>query len=61
MALSHHDHMETPKPPFWKRLAKLKCGAGKRLFWAWVAYQAVKGIATTSLIWIPLLYALWSS
>lgn len=30
----------------------------KELFWAWVAYQAVKGILTTSLIWIPVLL-LW--
>ncbi|MEM9667903.1 MAG: hypothetical protein AAF950_03185 [Pseudomonadota bacterium] len=27
----------------------------KELFWAWVTYQAVKGILTTSLIWIPLI------
>ena len=30
----------------------------KRLFWLWVAYQAVKGTITLSLIWIPLLL-LW--
>lgn len=29
----------------------------KNLFWVWVAYQAVKGTLTTSLIWIPLLYS----
>jgi hypothetical protein len=29
---------------------------GKRLFWLWVAYQAVKGTLTTSLIWAPLIY-----
>jgi hypothetical protein len=29
----------------------------KKLFWAWVTYQAVKGALTTSLIWIPLIYA----
>lgn len=29
----------------------------KNLFWVWVAYQAVKGTLTTSLIWIPLLWA----
>ena len=28
-----------------------------RLFWAWVAYQAIKGTVTLSLVWIPLL--LW--
>ncbi|GAB5455452.1 MAG: hypothetical protein Hens2KO_16810 [Henriciella sp.] len=27
----------------------------KRFFWWWVGYQAVKGILTLSLIWIPLL------
>ncbi|MEL7032349.1 MAG: hypothetical protein AAGL97_16940 [Pseudomonadota bacterium] len=30
----------------------------KRFFWWWVGYQAVKGIITLSLIWIPLLL-LW--
>lgn len=30
----------------------------KRFFWWWVAYQAVKGTITLSLIWIPLLL-LW--
>lgn len=29
----------------------------KNLFWAWIAYQTVKGTLTTSLIWIPLIYA----
>lgn len=29
----------------------------KRLFWAWIAYQCIKGALTTSLIWIPLLFA----
>lgn len=27
----------------------------KRFFWWWIGYQAVKGIITLSLIWIPLL------
>lgn len=27
----------------------------KRFFWWWVGYQAIKGILTLSLIWIPLL------
>ena len=31
--------------------------SGKKLFWAWIIYQAIKGVLTTSLIWIPLLYA----
>jgi hypothetical protein len=30
---------------------------GKNMFWAWIAYQTVKGTLTTSLIWIPLIYA----
>ena len=29
----------------------------KGMFWAWIAYQTVKGTMTTSLIWVPLLYA----
>ncbi len=29
----------------------------KNLFWAWIAYQTVKGTLTTSLIWIPLFWA----
>lgn len=32
-------------------------GSGKKAFWIWVTYQAIKGTLTTSLIWIPLLYA----
>ena len=27
----------------------------KKFFWLWVVYQAIKGIITLSLIWIPLL------
>lgn len=30
---------------------------GKNLFWAWIAYQTVKGTMTTTFIWVPLLYA----
>ena len=30
----------------------------KRFFWWWVGYQAIKGMITLSLIWIPLLL-LW--
>jgi hypothetical protein len=30
---------------------------GKELFWAWIAYQTIKGTITTSLIWIPLILA----
>lgn len=28
----------------------------RRYFWLWVAYQTVKGLATTTLVWLPLLY-----
>lgn len=38
-----------------KELAK---SGSRKLFWAWVIYQTIKGILTTSLIWIPMLY-LW--
>lgn len=30
----------------------------KKYFWLWVIYQAVKGIITTALIWVPLLYTI---
>jgi hypothetical protein len=30
---------------------------GKHMFWAWIAYQTIKGTLTTSLIWIPLIWA----
>jgi hypothetical protein len=42
-----------PAKNFFKRFKK----PGKNMFWAWIAYQTVKGTLTTSLIWIPLLYA----
>ncbi|MCA9735914.1 MAG: hypothetical protein H6861_08465 [Rhodospirillales bacterium] len=29
---------------------------GKHMFWAWIAYQTIKGTLTTSLIWIPLFW-----
>ena len=29
----------------------------RSMFWAWIAYQTVKGTLTTSLIWVPLIYA----
>ena len=40
------------KKPFFKKFQK----PGKRMFWAWIAYQTIKGTLTTSLIWIPLLW-----
>jgi len=30
----------------------------KELFWVWIAYQSIKGLITTSLIWVPLIM-LW--
>jgi len=30
----------------------------KRLFWWWVGYQAIKGMITLTLIWIPL-FLIW--
>ncbi|MAI62073.1 MAG: hypothetical protein CBB87_06230 [Micavibrio sp. TMED27] len=41
------------KPSFFSKLKK----PSKKMFWAWIAYQTVKGTLTTSLIWIPLIYA----
>jgi len=32
----------------------------KEMFWVWITYQTVKGLLTTSLIWIPLIM-LWCS
>lgn len=29
---------------------------GKKLFWVWITYQAVKGTLTLSFIWAPLAY-----
>ncbi len=28
----------------------------KNMFWAWIAYQSIKGTLTLSFIWIPLIY-----
>lgn len=39
-------------------LIKAKCS---QFFWAWVVYQTIKGILTTSIIWIPLFYAMMQS
>jgi hypothetical protein len=30
---------------------------GHKAFWIWIAYQTIKGTLTTSLIWLPLLWA----
>lgn len=41
------------KLPLWRRFKK----PGKNMFWAWIAYQTIKGALTMSFIWIPLLWA----
>jgi hypothetical protein len=28
----------------------------RRYVWLWIAYQTVKGITTTTVIWVPILY-----
>lgn len=28
----------------------------RRYFWLWIAYQTIKGITTTTVIWVPLVY-----
>jgi len=33
----------------------------KNMFWAWIAYQSIKGTLTLSFIWIPLFYVWYSS
>jgi hypothetical protein len=30
----------------------------KELFWVWIAYQSIKGLITSSFIWIPL-FLMW--
>ncbi len=47
------DTVNKEKPSALKKFKK----PGKELFWAWIAYQTIKGTLTTSLIWIPLLWA----
>lgn len=37
----------------------LRNGSGKKVFWAWIIYQAIKGTLTLSFIWIPLIYMWW--
>lgn len=45
-------------------IARLRSGISylnankKRLFWWWVGYQAIKGMITLTLIWIPL-FLIW--
>ncbi|MGN7438969.1 MAG: hypothetical protein ACTHOO_10045 [Alcanivorax sp.] len=28
----------------------------KQMFWAWIAYQTIKGSLTTMFIWLPLIW-----
>ena len=43
------------RDPFaWGRTLKAR---RRELFWVWIAYQTIKGLTTTSLIWAPLI--LW--
>ncbi|MEQ3746773.1 MAG: hypothetical protein ABNH53_11145 [Henriciella sp.] len=52
--------VETPEPPR-GLIGRARHGIKwlnankKRFFWWWVGYQAIKGMLTLSLIWIPLL------
>lgn len=55
------DNQMSEKKEYWKNILKPSKASGKKLFWTWVCYQAVKGILTTSLIWIPLLLAYLNS
>lgn len=41
----------------WPALKSLLKKPSRKLFWAWITYHAIKGTLTTSLIWIPLIYA----
>lgn len=41
------------RKPLWRRFKK----PGRNMFWAWIAYQTIKGTLTTSLVWIPLIWA----
>jgi len=43
-----------------KIMASRHTKSGKKLFWAWIAYQSVKGTITTSLIWVPMIYYYFS-
>ncbi len=33
----------------------------RRYFWLWIGYQTVKGLATTTFVWLPLLYVFLST
>ena len=48
--------LETHKPIDWKAGFKTFKGWIRRYFWLWIAYQTIKGLATTTLIWVPIAY-----
>jgi len=43
------------------KLKKIFKKPAKNMFWAWIAYQCIKGTLTLSFIWIPLFYFWFSS
>ncbi|MDH5721865.1 MAG: hypothetical protein OEY94_00900 [Alphaproteobacteria bacterium] len=55
------EHVENtqsePSPKGFKGFLKK---SGNKAFWVWVVYQAIKGILTTSLIWVPMIYFWWT-
>ncbi len=52
MPLSHH--------AFASKLRAAGKEKGGKVFWLWIGYQTIKGIITTSLIWVPLWMTFWS-
>ncbi|MEL7040148.1 MAG: hypothetical protein AAGL90_01415 [Pseudomonadota bacterium] len=48
---------DTPAGPFarFRRGIEWLNANKQRFFWWWISYQAIKGMITLSLIWIPLL------
>jgi len=52
-------------PHWWRALGRINSSSAETraiargtsaAFWAWIGYQTIKGILTTTLIWIPLAY-----
>lgn len=48
---------------FWDKFKKIggkfPIKMGSRAFYVWIAYQAIKGTITLTLIWIPLFHLWW--
>jgi len=38
-----------------ERITGFKPPSKKKMFWAWITYQAIKGTLTTTFIWVPAL------